>query len=140
MAIRHQEILPYKGGQNTTERTGKEAKVKVVSRVAGMHNSGIEPDSLHSALGVKHLSPLLPSDMTAWKHGTKVKPTGAHYNPTESFRKVTPTHSPAGRGYSYGGAPNKKGDSPLGRAMNKVGEKSGWPKSGKKSGGGGKHV
>ena len=122
MTVRHQEISRYNTSQGpSTEYDKKPEKVKVLSRVSGMHNSGIEPDTLHSALGLKNI-PILPSDNTQYIHTRRVKPTGAHYNPTESYRKVKATQSRDGRGYSYGGAPNKKGDNPLGRNLNRKGD------------------
>lgn len=137
MATRQKPITPFQQGQSTNEHPDKTKTAKVNANMSDVRNSGTE-GSLHAALGHRGL-PLLPSDNHVYTHTTTVKPVGAHYSPAGEFgkRKATGT----GKGvYSYGGAPNKKGDNPLGKAMNKVGEKSGYKKLAKQSGGGGKHV
>jgi hypothetical protein len=83
--------------------------------------------------------PLLPSDNHTYTHTTTITPTGARYDPRGEFGSVSRVG--AGRGvYDYGGNKNHKGENALGKAMNRVGQKSGYPVRGGKSGGGGKHV
>lgn len=120
MAVRHQEISRYNTSQGpTTDRDKKPDKVKVSSDMSSVRNSGTE-GALYAALGTKGI-PTLPSDTHVYTHTTRVEPVGAHYSPQGEFgkRKATGT----GKGvYSYGGAPNRKGENPLGSPTNKKGD------------------
>lgn len=133
MATRTKPVTSFKSNQQTNVHE-KAGSVKVKTNQSQLKNGG-QADGLHAALG--HRMPTLPSDHHIWTHTTTVTPIGAHYTPQGEFGSVA--RRGAGQGvYSYEGAPNKKGDSPLGRAMNNVGEKSGYPNEGKPRGGGGK--
>jgi hypothetical protein len=137
MGTKMQSTTPFKEGQNTITR-GKDApKVKIFSNAS-------QTPSADPATGVDHLSaalahrgpPNLPSGTHKWTHTTTVEPVGANYasHVTGEFGRVAPKGQGQGVN-SYGGAPNTKGDNPLGRAMNKVGEKSGYKKFTPKAGG-----
>lgn len=135
MSERMQKTTPFKEGQQSNVH-GKDApKTKIVSNAS-------QSPSADPATGVDHLTaalntriPVLPSNTHIYTHTTRVEPIGAHYSPAGEFGRVS--QQGKGRGvYSYGGAPNKKGDNALGKAMNKVGEKSGYKKFTPKGGGG----
>jgi hypothetical protein len=145
MAIRSQSTTPFKEGQNTIAR-GKDApKVKVYSNASkgkSADPSGTS-DILKTALATR--TPTLPSDNHIWTHTTRVEPVGVNYasHVTGEFGSVA--RKGKGQGvYSYGGAPNKKGDNavgsnsnrkgdnPLGKAMNKVGTNAMGKNSGRK--------
>lgn len=131
MATRSQKIEPYKSGQSSNEHVDKTPPVKVNANMSSLKDAGTQ-DGLHAALG--HRVPLLPSDHHVWTHTTTIEPVGARYTPMGEFGSRQPTGK--GKGvYSYGGAPNKKGENALGKAMNKVGEKSGYKKFTPKGGG-----
>lgn len=131
MATRGQAITPFQTSMGpSTEHDKKPDKVKVNANMSDVRNSGTE-GALHAALSHRGM-PEVPSDRHIWTHTTRVEPVGAHYTPHGEFGKRQATGT--GRGvYSYGGAPNRKGDNPLGsppdrkgdnplgRAMNRVG-------------------
>lgn len=130
MAQRIQKTPPYNSASSSAdkkEKTGPNVKV-----YADMSKERLSPghDPLHGSLssGI----PDLPVRYHYGDTNIHVHAKGASYNPSGEFGKVKPVGK--GRGvYSYGGAPNKKGDNPLGsptnrkgdnplgRAMNKVG-------------------
>lgn len=139
MSTRTKKTEPFQSGQQSNARDKGES-VKVTSNASNSPSAdpatGI--DHLRAALSTRGM-PLLPSDNHVWTHTTRVEPVGAHYDPRQEYGAVTRTG--AGQGvYSYGGAPDKKGGNALGKTMNRVGEKSGYPKGKKMSGGGGKHA
>lgn len=137
MATREQEVSRFHSSSGPSNEKEKPGKVKVTADMSSVRNSGTE-GPLFSALGHKGI-PTLPSDTHVYTHTTRIEPVGARYEPRGEFGKRQATGK--GKGvYSYGGAPNKKGENALGKAMNKVGEKSGYKNVGKQSGGGGKHV
>lgn len=137
MSVRTEKTTPFQGGQSTNDKQSGQ-KVSVKSNMSKTRDSGRNypaSDSLHASLG--HKTPMLPSDNHVWTHTTTITPVGAHYEPRGEFGS-TPRQG-AGKGvYDYGGNKNKKGDNALGKAMNKVGEKSGYKKFTPK--GGGKNV
>lgn len=120
MSIKTVKTEPFHSGQQTNARGTREPVRKIA-------NASQSP-SADPASGVDHLSavlahrgpPNLPSDNHIWTHTTRIEPVGAHYTPHGEFGRVTRTG--AGRGvYSYGGAPNRKGDNPLGSHSNRKG-------------------
>jgi hypothetical protein len=131
MTTRISTVTPYHSGSSSASPREKPTKVKVKANTSSSYNSDTQGE-LHAALSHRG-PPLLPSDNHIWTHTTRVEPVGAHYSPDGEFGHRTRTG--AGKGvYSYGGAPNTKGEnangsSPsnksgsnaLGRAMNKVG-------------------
>lgn len=136
MTVRIKETTPFQSGQQTNAR-GKADSVKIKSNMSKQKNSG-NADGLHTALGHRG-PPLLPGDNHIVHYTTTVTPTGARYEPRGEFGHVE--REGEGHGvYSYGGAPDHQGEDALGKALNKVGQKSGYPSKGKPSGGGGKHV
>lgn len=134
MATKTEKTTPFQSGQQTNAK-GKSESVPVKSNMSRVKNSG-RGDALHSALG--HRDSYIPSDNHIVHHTTTVTPMGAHYSPAGEFGTLS-----GGSGYKATGMSSHTsapGDNALGMMMNKVGEKSGYPKGGKKRGGGGKHV
>lgn len=133
MATKTKTVEPYKSGQSTNDHE-KPFPVKVKSNMSKERMGGVQ-DGLHAALGRN--MPMAPSDTHEWTQTTTVRPIGAHYEPRGEFGRVAKKHEPNST-YTYGPGSNRKGESALGKAMNRVGEKSGYKKGGRKSGGGGK--
>ena len=140
MSTRTAHTEPFHSGSSSASpREKKGESLKVTSNAS-------QSPSADPATGIDHLSaalatrtPLLPSDTHRYTHTTTIEPVGARYEPRGEFGHVK--QEGKGRGvYSYGGASNKKGSNALGEAMNKVGEKSGYPNRGKQKGGGGRHA
>lgn len=124
MATREQKVEPFKSGQNSAAKGEPAGPVKVKSNMSKTKNAG-NGDALHAMLASR--TPILPSDNHVYTHTTRVEPAGAHYSPRGEFGKVAETGKSSGV-YDYGSAPDKKGDNPLGRALNKVGTQSGGKK------------
>lgn len=121
MGTRYEGIENFKSGQQSNAKKNPEPKVKVISNASNSPSAdpGTGVDHLGAALAHRG-PPNLPSDNHIWTHTTRVEPVGAHYNPTGNYGSVKPTGT--GKGvYSYGGAPNKKGDNPLGSNSNRKG-------------------
>lgn len=118
MTVRMKPITPYQEGQNTSNHMPEPKMAKVKANMSAVRNSGNE-DGLHAALMTRGM-PLLPSDNHVWTHTTKVEPVGAHYSPSGEFGKRQATGM-GKNGYNYGGAPNRKGDNPLGSNSNRKG-------------------
>lgn len=128
MATKQQAITPYNSASSSAEKKEKAGSVKVQSNMSKVRGD----DQLFGSLGSG--IPELPSNRHLGDVHVHIHSSGVQYNPAGEFGKVAPKGKGQGV-YSYGGAPNKKGDNPLGRALNKVGEKSGY-KSFKPSAGG----
>jgi hypothetical protein len=132
MASRMQKVSPFQAGQSSNEKGDKNPSVKVRHDVSKEKHAGGN-GALKTALdgGMAHN----PARHTDFSHNEiTVSVRGQNYNPAGEFGTVSRTG--AGKGvYSYGGAPNKKGENALGHALGRSGEKSGYPKFTPKSGG-----
>lgn len=119
MATRMKSITKFNENTGSGYPESKPEKVKVHADMSEVRHSGIK-SGLESALAHRGM-PILPSDHHIWTHTTRVEPAGAHYSPMGEFGKREEIGK--GRGvYSYGGAPNKQGENPLGHNLNREGE------------------
>lgn len=135
MSVKTKHTESFHSGQNTNAKD-KGEKVKIVSNASQSPSSDPATGVDHLRVALSHRDSYIPSDTHIWSHTTTVTPIGAHYDPRGEFGKV----AEKGKATGLGGAPNRKGENALGKAMNKIGEKSGYPKGGKLSGVGGKRV
>jgi len=138
MPVRTQKTTPFKSGQTSNPAEKKGESVKVFSDTSKHKTSaGHDPLLGSIASGI----PELPNRYHLGDIVAEMHSGGVSYEPRGEFGKVAQRGKGQGV-YSYGGAPNRKGEnavgSPpnrkggnaLGRAMGKVGTK----------GGGGRHV
>lgn len=119
MPQRMQKITPFQQGQATNEHPDKTKSAPVTSEMQSTRKPW--DSGLMRAFGHKGMPPTLPTPKHMASSRTTPKPRGALYSPAGEFGKMRQTHT-AKSTYSYGGAPNKKGDNALGKAMNRVGQ------------------
>lgn len=130
MTTKMEKTTPFKEGQNTNDHKGDAPKAPIKSNMSKVKGSGVS-DALHAALS--HRDSYIPSDNHVITHTTRIEPAGAHYEPRGEFGRVQGRQAvPATSMKSH---TSKPGQNALGKALNKVGQKSGYPAKG-----GGKHA
>lgn len=119
MPERMQKITPFQQGQATNEHPDKTKSAPVTSEMQSTRKPW--DAGLMRAFGHKGMPPTLPAQKHMASQRTTSKPRGALYSPAGEFGSMRRTHTPNST-YSYGGAPNKRGDNPLGSPQNKKGD------------------
>lgn len=133
MPERMQKTTPFMEGQNSNDHKGDAPKAPVKFKMAKTRNAG-NPDPLVQVL----IHP--PREFSDTQHFAKrsVHGRGHHYTPDGEFGR--PTTGSLGKTKATGMSlhTSRKGENALGRALNRVGQKSGWPSGGRHGGGGGR--
>ena len=129
--------LPATGFQSGQKTNDKEAgyKVKEYNNVSKKRNVN-QPDPLKQVL-VKP-PPQIPTDNHLWSHSKTPRPTGARYSPAGEFGRPKMGSLSKSKATGMSSHDNKPGQNALGKAMNEVGSKVGYPHFTPRGGGGGK--
>lgn len=128
MAERSQKTTPFKEGQNTNDHKGNAPAVNVHFNMAFEKRNG-QPDMLAQSLTTP------PREFMDTQHFSKrgVEPNGHAYSPKWAPMNVDSRNK--SKATSMKSKTSKPGEGALGKALNKVGEKSGYKKFTPKGGG-----